>query len=141
MGSNKTAVLSQPGSEQRNPLQPQPLSAVDLLDTRESGGVQPECQPGCLTLPPDTQSCCSYTVPLLPRLSPQEADTAAAPKAHSTRDFSIRLFVATVFRVVLLCEASGEPARQAWCWHVGEAAAPVGLEAAVTAKGPPQTVP
>ena len=32
------AVLSQPGSEQRNPLQPQPPSAVDLSYTRQSGG-------------------------------------------------------------------------------------------------------
>lgn len=105
------AALSQPGSEQRNPLQPQPPSAVDLSYTRQSGGVWPKRVPGCLDLPPDAQSNCSETIPT--RVGPRrkEAPLLPAPNAHTTHDFSIWHFMATVCWVALLCAASGKPSR------------------------------
>lgn len=136
MGSNKTAALSQPGSEQRNPLQPQPSLLLICYTLKSEGGGGGSSGNVCLgpSSAPDTQSNSESIHPRPRRCIPTgSGGTAAAPNVHTTRDFSIwhsiQLFSG------LFCRWSPYESLHglALCRDVQAAALLMALEAEVTA--------
>lgn len=117
------AVLSQPGSEQRNPLEPQPLSAVDLLAAPGSGVpghracLAPRCAPNTCSPP-----LRNYPRPGAPTRTGSSAP-AAAQAAHSTHDLSIWRFMATVLRAACCSGRCETLPGTALCWDLRAARA------------------
>lgn len=112
------AVLSQPGSEQRNLLSPRPLSA-------QNQGCPATGFACCLDLPQTHHLYCSELTPLPRPGAATHAGSrppAAVQTARSAHDLSIWHFVATVLGVA--CGSGGcETVRGiAWCWDLRAAA-------------------